>query len=236
METSDPDILSDAARKYLKLKSQVEILFSQSVITFIFPVIFAVAISIAIWDYARQEILLGWVALVIVYAVFRYFLLWRYTRDEKSAANNQKWFRRFLVVIFLSGLMWGSAGIILIPYEPQAMVEFAIYNSLTMLTVCGIVAGAVASYSISMTISLSHTIPALLPPALYLISLGDKYNSTLGGFILLYFFFINLIAYRLNTQLSTYSFREHEYQNIRQHYIVLKKHYDELKEKVGKAN
>ena len=231
METTDPNILSDSAKKYLKVKSQVEILYSQSTITFIFPVIFAGLISVVIWDYAHQDRLLAWLSVVVIYAFVRYFILWCYTKDERTAENNQKWLHRFSLVAGLSGLMWGAAGIILIPYSPQDMVEFTLYNSLTMLTVCGLVAGAVATYSISMTTSLCYTAPALIPPALYMISLGDKYNSSLGGFILLYFCFITMAAYKLNAQLTAYAFRENEYQNIKQHYITLKKHYDKLKEK-----
>lgn len=232
METTDPNILSESAKQYLRTKFQVEVLYSQSVITFLFPVIFAVIIAFVIWEVAAQQTLIAWVAVVIVYAFARYFLLWRYSKDEKTAETNRKWLVRFNIVVCLSGLMWGSAGILLIPYNQQNIVEFTLYNSLTMLTVCGLVAGAVVSYSINMVTILSYIIPALIPPSLYMVSLGDKYNSALGGFILLYFCFIGLTAYRLNSQLMSYTFREHEYQNIKKHYILLKKRYDKLKLKL----
>ena len=227
MNTTDPNILTDSARKYLKIKSQVELLYSQSTVTFTFPVIFAAIIGIVVWDVANRKILLGWLAVVILYALIRYIILWQYSKIEKTPENYQRWLNHFRLVVFLSGIMWGCAGIILIPYDPQNIIEFTLYNGLTMLAVCGLVAGAVISYSISLTTILLYTLPALVPPALYLISIGDKYNSALGGFILMYFFFISLTAYKLNQQLMAYAFREYEYQNMKQHYFRLKKHMDE---------
>ena len=227
MNTTDPNILTDSARKYLKVKSQVEILHSQSAVTFIFPVIFAAIIGIVIWDVANREILIGWLGVVTLYAIIRYIILWQYSKAEKTAETYQIWLNRFALVVFLSGIMWGCAGIILIPYDPQYIIEFTLYNGLTMLAVCGLVAGAVISYSISLRTIFLYILPALVPPALYLISIGDKYNSALGGFILMYFFFISLTAYKLNQQLLAYAFREYEYQNMKQHYFRLKKHLDE---------
>ena len=227
MNTTDPNILTDSARKYLKVKSQVEILYSQSTVTFMFPVLFAAIIAIVIWDAANRQILQGWLAVVTLYAIIRYLILWRYTKTEKTPENYQRWLNRFGFITFLSGAMWGSAGIILIPYDPQNIIEFTLYNGLTMLAVCGLVAGAVISYSISLSTIFLYILPALVPPALYLISIGDKYNSALGGFILMYFFFIGLTAYKLNQQLMAYAFREYEYQNMKQHYFRLKKHLEE---------
>lgn len=228
MESKETDILPDEAKDYLLARTQVEILFSQSAITYVFPVFFALIIAYVARDIANTRILIVWLAVVVLYAIARYLLLWSYYRSAQGQVDFYKWLLRINIGVFVSGLMWGVAGIILIPYSLDKQVEFTLYNSLIMLTVCGIVAGAVISYSISMITVILYVCPALVPPALYMISLGDKYNSALGGFVLLYFVFINLTAYRLNRQLHAYAYKEYKYENIKYHYIRLKKHYDRL--------
>ena len=114
--------------------------------------------------------------------------------------------------------MWGLAAIILIPHEGENVVEFTLYTGITLLAVSGLVAGATNSYSVSLTVLFFYVLPTLLPPAMYLISLGDIYSSTLGGFILLYCFFISSAGYRMNRQLLGYIGKQNELEKLkRQH-------------------
>ena len=231
MDSKETDILPDEAKDYLLVRTQVEILFSQSAITYIFPVIFALIIAYVVREMANTRILIAWLVVVVLYAIARYVLLWSYYRTGRGQVDFHKWLLRINISVFVSGLMWGVAGIILIPYALDNQVEYTLYNSLIMLTVCGIVAGAVISYSISLTTVILYVFPALVPPGIYMITLGDKYNSALGGFVLLYFIFINLTAYRLNRQLHVYAYKEYKYENVKYHYLRLKKHYDQLMKK-----
>ena len=228
MDNSETDILSESARSYLRVRTQVEILYSQSVVAFIFPVIFSLIIGKVVWDIANRTFLIAWVVVVALFCVGRYLLLWSYIKIDRKKIDYHKWLTRINVAVFLSGAMWGIPGIILIPYHADALIDFTLYNSLIMLTVCGIVAGSVISYSINLGTVFLYICPALFPPAVYLITLGDKYNSALGGFIMLYFIFISLTAYKLNRQLLAYAFKEYQYQNIKTHYVRLKQKYEDL--------
>jgi len=116
----------------------------------------------------------------------------------------------FITSVFISGLLWGTACIILVPYEPGRLIEFTIYNSLTMLIVCGLAAGAVVTYSANKWVIIFYAFLALIPPAIYLIILGDKYNSALGEFVFLYFIFITASSIRLNKQYTYYIDIEYE--------------------------
>lgn len=225
--TSGDITLSDTLRRHMRLKTQVEILYSQSALTFIFPVFFACLITIILWEIGNRTILIAWLVTIIIYACLRYMLLWLYQRSQKKNEQKQKWLDLFVFSACMSGLMWGCAGIILIPYQADKLIEFTLYNGLTMLTVCGLVAGAVISYCPSMTVLLFYAFPALIPPAIYLISLGDIYNSTLGGFIFLYFIFVTLAAYKMNRNLAYFMQKDFEYSQLLQEYQKLKKLYKE---------
>ena len=200
------------------LLSQVEILYSQSAVTFLFPVFASIILAFALWEVAHRTVLIGWVATVWLYADSRYVLLWKYKHAELTPDNASKWLKIFIGAVCLSGIMWGLAAIILISHEGRNIIEFTLYTGITLLAVSGLVAGATISYSANLTVLFFYILPALLPPAMYLISVGDIYSSTLGGFILLYCFFISSAGYRMNKQLLGYIGKQNELEKLkRQH-------------------
>lgn len=194
----------DQLQAFHYLSSQVRILYNQSFITFLFPVIAAPAVCLLLWDIADHTLVISWTGIVITYSLARYLIIWKYNKGSITPDNANNWLDLFTASVFISGLLWGSASIILVPYESHRIIEFTIYNSLTMLIVCGLVAGAVMAYSVSIRVILFYAFPALVPPSIYLIILGDKYNSFLGGFVFLYFIFVTALSLRLNRQFAYY--------------------------------
>ena len=203
------------------IRAQVEILYSQSAITFFFPVVASVILSVALWSVANRAILIGWLIVIWVFSILRYGLLWKYKRSKLTAENASKWHDLFVGSVCLSGIMWGLAAIILIPHDGKNIIEFTLYTGITLLSVSGLVAGATISYSVSLMVLFFYVFPTLLPSALYLISLGDIYSSTLGGFILLYCFFISTAGYRMNRQLLGYINKQYELEKLKYQYQKL---------------
>lgn len=215
-------------RDYRVIK-QNEVLYSQSVITFVFPVLAAPAICYLVWDISQRHNLVIWTATVIVYSLLRFLIIWQYHKIKPGPDRAGFWHDLFTGSVFISGIIWGMAPIVLIPYEPARIIEFTLYNGLTFLIICGLVAGAVVAYSISKWVLFFYSFPALLPPAFYLISLGDKYNSALGGFVVLYFIFITASSFRLNRQLMSYMENEYKMQDLIRQYNELKTQCNQLK-------
>lgn len=214
---------------FVSQKNQLGILYSQAGITFSFPLIAACCLALVLWDIASRLTLCIWLALVITLSIARYILLWRFHLDEINPANAGMWLNRFIINVIISGALWGAAGMLLIPYHNSA--EFTLYNGLTILIICGLVSGALISYSINLWVFLGYSFPALIPPAIYLISLGDRYNSTFGGFILLYYFFIGVAAARINKLFNRYMEIENQqkellfkYERLQTIYADFRKH------------
>ena len=204
------------------IKAQVEILYSQSAVTFLFPVLASIILGFVLWEVSHKHVLIAWIVVIWVYAASRFVLLWKYNQAELTLDNAAKWLDIFIGSVCLSGIMWGLAAIILIPHEGKNITEFTMYTGITLLSVSGLVAGATISYSVCLSALYFYVLPALLPPALYLIALGDIYNSTLGGFILLYCFFISSAGYRMNKQLLGYIEKQHELEKLKQQFQQLK--------------
>ena len=211
-------------------KSQVHLLYSQSAITFLFPVLSSILLSYALWGVSAHKILVAWCATVIIFTFIRYLNLWLYHKKNSATTNTDLWLDLFTINVFMSGIIWGIAPIILIPNAINANdpTEFTLYNSLIMLTVCGLVAGAAVSYSISIRAILAYSTPALTFPALYLIALGDKFNGFLGGFVLLYFIFIISASLRFNKQFEHLILLEYRFNKLTSEHEHLKTKYAKI--------
>lgn len=205
------------------LINQCRILYSQSIITFLFPVLAAAALCFILWPVSGHFYLLLWTGVVVAFSTVRYVLIWKLNHRRITAENAAKWLDFFTMNVFISGTIWGAAPIILIPYRPDALLDFTLHNSLTMIIICGLVAGAVISYSVSKWVLFFYAFPALFPPAVYLISLGDKYNSALGGFVLLYLLFITMSSFRLYNQYFHYIKIQHRFHKLKNEYEKLKR-------------
>ena len=198
------------------LVNQTRILYHQSVTTILFPALACLALCLLLWGTSDHRRLFAWAAAVIILTSSRYATIWNQRRQELTPDNAGRWLDIFTVGAMVSGILWGMAAIILVPYKPDTLIAFTLYNGLTIRIICGLVAGAVISYSVSKWVLIFYAFPALAPPAFYLISLGDMYNTFLGGFVLLYLAFITISSFRLNNQYRYYMDMEYRLQSLQQ--------------------
>ena len=214
------------------LVSQARILYYHSVTTILFPALACLMLCLLLWEASDHRRLFAWAAAVILFTLSRYAMVLKQRRHELNPENAGKWLDIFTVIAMLSGILWGMAAIILVPYKPDNLIVFTLYNGLAILVICGLVAGAVISYSVSKLALFFYAFPALAPPAFYLISLGDMYNTFLGGFVLLYLLFITVTSFRLNNQYRYYIDMEYRLMCLKQEYEVLKTHYTHANRKI----
>jgi hypothetical protein len=228
--STPPNDAAGYARDFITTKNQVEVLYSHANITFSFPLIAAGCLAGVLWDVAARWTLLVWLGLVIFHTVARYALLWKYLDAEIVPANASLWLNRFLTSVLISGALWGIAGIVLVPYDNS--IEYTLYNGLTVLIICGLVSGALISYAVNIWVLIAYSFPALVPPAIHLISLGDRYNSAFGGFILLYYFFIGVAAARMNKLFSRYLEMDCRHKELAYRYERLQYVYSEFRRRI----
>ena len=214
--------MMDAQEEYSLARSQVHLLYNQSVITFLFPVIFSVFLFYILRDVAPSDALSSWTITATVFSLSRYLLLWFYNYKKINYKNVHLWLVLFIISVFISGVIWGLAAVILVPYDPQHLDQYILYNGLIILAICVLVAGAIVSYSVNLLVIGAYSFPALLFPSLYLISLGDQINGVLGCFVFSYFVFANISALRLKRQLHHYLHIQYKYKNIFDQYQNLK--------------
>lgn len=203
MDPPGPAWTLDALHEAQVVATRFHILQSQSLLTFLYPVLSGAALAVLLWPLAPRGVLVIWLGLLLTLTLARCAMLVR-ARIHPDPAHAGEWLTLFAVGACLSGLLWGAAPMLLVPPMPDRAVEFTLCNGFVTLLICGLAAGATVSYACSMRVLLCYIIPALVLPGCYLISLGDRLNGTLGGFVLLYFVFIGVAGLRMNMQLRRF--------------------------------
>ncbi len=131
-----------------------------------------------------------WGGLIVAVYGFRYALF------RKPASYLVIWKFPFLPLFaflaFLSGALWGSAGILF--FDPQ---QFQ-YQALLAFCLGGLVAGSLASYASWPMAFFAFSIPALLPLSVQLIRQNDEVQVVMGLILLLFGAALCLLARIIN--------------------------------------
>lgn len=194
--------------------TRFHILQAQSLPAFLYPVISAAMLAAMLWPLAPRVALLSWLVFVVALLLVRCAMLAR-VRSRLDPARASEWLNLFAVSAALSGFLWGAAPMLLVPRRPDRLLEDTLYAGLVMMVVCGLVAGATVVYAATLRVLFSFTVPALVPPGFYFISLGDRFSSALGGFLLLFLVFISVAGVRMHLLLRRYFELEHELHRLR---------------------
>ena len=110
----------------------------------------------------------------------RYILVLKYNRSSKSPEDAPKWCRTYLISIFISGLLWGSASIFLLPGETGIHQVFIVFF------IGGLATGSVGTYSSIAMASPAFIIPAFSPVAVQLFLQNDEMSIVMAVMLLFY--------------------------------------------------
>lgn len=134
---------------------------------------------------------LWWSSLVVLTVARAIQFEWFRRVAARRELDAERWTGFFVVGIFAAGLLWGSAGIWLLPSSVahQTFVAFVLG---------GMVAGAAATFSIRMLAFLAYAVPALLPVSIHLLVSGDELRVAMGAMMLLFGLLLTWTAYKVN--------------------------------------
>ena len=136
-----------------------------------------------------------WYLGLISVAVFRLILAYRYHRAQPSVQCTKLWERRFLIGTGLAGLSWGSAALILFPYEAFIFQVFLAF------VLGGMIAGAVGIFSARITAFVLFAVPiASLTAGQFFIN-GAQFGTGMGILWLVYVAGMIIISKNINRSL-----------------------------------
>jgi two-component system, cell cycle sensor histidine kinase and response regulator CckA len=137
--------------------------------------------------------LIGWFVSLAAINLLRYIDIRRFQRVSRGSLEANRWGNRFIVGLALSGMAWGSAGILLFPVESLGHQTFLVF------VIGGMVAGGAAAFSSVMKAFLAYSIPALGPIVIRFGLLGDEIHVAMGGMALLFGLIMTFIARHMNS-------------------------------------
>ena len=155
----------------------------------------SIVLVIVLWELANRSRLFWWFLGILLISTLRIYLQNAFDRFKTSEKSLKKWKNYFLITLAISGIIWGSAGVILFPTNSLA------HQSFIAFVIGGMVAGAVGVFSVMLVAFLSFSVPALLPLTVKFYLVNDPIHLAMGFMLSLFWIIMLLTAKRLNRDL-----------------------------------
>jgi diguanylate cyclase (GGDEF)-like protein/PAS domain S-box-containing protein len=155
----------------------------------------------AVLAYLQHEVIatttvIVWFFLIVFAALAQAKLVIVFQRNpENEYSTTHARLMKFRLSVMFTGLLWGSAGIVLFPANDPPHLMFLI------LVLAGITSGALISYSVDLVCALGFSILALLPLEATLFVAGDSLSVAMGAATTMYLGFIFMSARNMNRNL-----------------------------------
>lgn len=182
---------------------QIERLYSHSYLSFIATFFGAILVLWLFQTVAESLVLISWFAIFSILTFIRIVVTYHFQKSDQI--NTETWLMVFLILTFFSGTMWGITGFLFIPEGLLSLVDSVLYHGMLLLFIVALITGSIITYSASKMVYLCFSVPAIVPQCLMLISKGDIYHSSLGGFVLAYaciMFVISIYIHQIFSQCS----------------------------------
>jgi two-component system cell cycle sensor histidine kinase/response regulator CckA len=175
---------------------QVKQLYDLAPLGMIATVFNALALDYVLWKVVSHRTLTIWLACLFLVTIIRAVQVYYYWFNPPSPAEARSRGIQFIVGMALTGIIWGSASILVFPGESLPHQVFLAF------ILGGMVAGAAATFSTIKTAFLSFSIPVLLPLIFRFFSYGDEIHVTMGGATFLFAVLIHSTVWRVHTMSS----------------------------------
>jgi diguanylate cyclase (GGDEF)-like protein/PAS domain S-box-containing protein len=193
--TTTPVVASGGTRAgELIHREQVKLLFGGLPLVLPGSVAVALVLAWALRGYIDGGVLAAWLAVLILISIARTLLNAAYHR-RPPADDAHRWERRFLVGAIASGVVWGSAGLLL--FTPG---DFSRQAFLT-LVLAGMAGGSLTTLAPSWRSSASFISLCLLPLGVRHLAHGGELSLAVAAMVVLYYSIMLLNARRMHNNL-----------------------------------
>ncbi len=170
-----------ASRRESLLAQHLELMLHQAKTVFGGNFLMGALSLVALWNFARHEVLITWGAGIFLLTGFRIAFVAAYQRARPAPSQAARWAWMFAATSAISGMAWGSMAVLF--FDPA--------QPLSVLFVCWCLAGmttaAVPTLSNFLPAYVGFALPAILPYAILCLHAGGAVFTTLG---LLSFYFL----------------------------------------------
>lgn len=173
---------------------QLELIYRQAPVAIVTAYILSVLVTAGLWPVAGHDGLVYWLTAQTVQTLSRLLLVWRYHQVSAQARQQSAWMLYFFIGTFVAGVVWGCIGVL---FSFNWPVE---YQILALISLAGVLAGAVSSYAVNLTVFVAFMVPAMLIPAQFMLVYSERLQNNLGLMIMLFAGGLLMIARNYNRQ------------------------------------
>ncbi len=182
-----------AARDHPQLYAErVRLLYSNAPLGIIATLINSAVLVFVLRNVVSHRVLAVWSVCILLVSIARLVQLSRFRHALSESSHVGRWGKWFVIGLALSGIIWGSAGIVLYPVESTTHQEFLAF------VLGGMAIGAAGAFSVVMSAFIAYTLPSLAPLIVRFLAAGDEIHMAMGGMSLLFVVLITGIALRIN--------------------------------------
>jgi diguanylate cyclase (GGDEF)-like protein/PAS domain S-box-containing protein len=171
---------------------QIDLVYTQAPVALGTALAVAALMSLGLWGVADHTQLLLWFSLQVLQTVVRAFLVIYYRRAGNDLRQNPRWARLYLAGALISGIIWGCLSLLIDLSWP---VEYSI---LVIMGLAGILAGAISSYAVVMSVYIAFMVPSILITAQALLAQADQVSNHMSLLIVVFAGALLVIARNYN--------------------------------------
>lgn len=140
--------------------------------------------------------LYAWCSITIVFLLIRLVFCRYVLKQGITAKNLRSRLNAFSVTICLSGIIFGSAGVLFLSHDYPA------YNSFIFFLMGGTFAGSAGAFAIKPRVFYAFSTPVILPVTLYSFILGGKINMAMSLMGIIFILMMLVVVRRMNIPIT----------------------------------
>ncbi len=185
--------MADLIDRVQFLPEKIQQIYSHLPIVLFASTVNAVILAIFLWDEVPHLLLSFWLAAVLSLTFLRQLSFLAFRKSANRQMNLARWLYFYLGGLFLSGVIWGSAAILVFPEHSPSHQIFVAF------VLGGMVAGSIASTSILRPGFYLFSFPALLPVIIRFLFIPGEMHLAMA---IMSFFFLLCCVVIANTVYS----------------------------------
>jgi len=170
---------------------QTKLLYEAMPLSMLATIINALLLVFLTWEVIDQTILLSWLIVLLVVSFFRSLLTYIYHRNQYGVYQTL-WGKYFTIGAVFSGIVWGSASLLIFP---ENLITHQVFIA---FIVGGMCAGAVITLSPLQLPIFSFLLLVLTPLIIRFFQTGTTISTTMGGVLVLYLIILAANALRMH--------------------------------------
>lgn len=139
------------------------------------------------WSYS-----LGWAGICVLYLLWRLYFTRTVLKKKLTLENYVRRHAQFAITICISGILFGSAGILfLAPGRPA-------YNAFIFFLMGGMFAGSMGAFAIDSMVFVLFSAPVMLPVTIHSFLMGGELNTAMAVMGLIFMAMMAIVVRRMN--------------------------------------